>query len=458
MKGALKSIAGAFKWPSKPLSYDEEKKLARHDDVAVRAKLAAREDVRPEILYYLAEDPSPEVRRNIAANAKTPRHADLLLARDGDEKVRCDLAGKIARLAPGLSANEQEQVRLMTYQTLEILARDQLVRVRRILAEALKNVPDAPHEIIGQLARDTDIEVSGPVLRSSPVLTDEDLLEIIRTCAFAGPLAAISKRANVGARVSDAIVATRDVEAIGALLANPSAQIREETLDSIIDGAASIESWHKPLVRRPNLSPRAVMRIASFVADSLIDVLRTRGDLDPATVAALKSELMKRLDRDAEAATPAAEPPAKKVKVRAHIEPAPSKSGAAETDAAADDVDPALARARKLHAEGHLTDEIVSAALGDGDRRFVAAALAVRSNLPLALIDKVAESRSARGITALCWKAGLGMPLATKVQIRFAHIPPNAAVTPAPADKYPLTPDEMDWQIDFFGTMVRKGA
>jgi hypothetical protein len=105
-----------------------------------------------------------------------------------------------------------------------------------------------------------------------------------------------------------------------------------------------------------------------------------------------------------------------------------------------------------------LTDEIVSAALGDGDRRFVAAALAVRSNLPLALVDKVAESRSARGITALCWKAGLGMPLATKVQIRFAHIAPNAAVTPAPADKYPLTPDEMDWQIDFFGTMVRKGA
>jgi hypothetical protein len=83
----------------KPLSYDEEKELARHGDVKVRTRLAARDDVRPEILYYLAEDPDPAVRRKIAANAKTPRHADLILARDADETVRGDLAEKIARLS-----------------------------------------------------------------------------------------------------------------------------------------------------------------------------------------------------------------------------------------------------------------------------------------------------------------------------------------------------------------------
>ena len=492
MKRAFSRIAGALGVGPKPLSYEEEKLLARHEDVAVRARLAAREDVLPEILYYLAEDPSPEVRRNIAANGNAPRHTDLILARDGDEVVRCDLASKISRLAPGLTANEQEQIQRMTYQVLEILARDQLVRVRRILAETLKDVADAPADIIGKLARDTDIEVAGPVLRSSPVLTDEDLLEIIRTCPIAGPLTAISQRQNIGTRITDAIAQTDDIEAIGALLANPSAQIREETLDHIIDRAPEIEAWHEPLVRRPKLSPRAVTKIAGFVADSLFEVLQSRADLDPDTVRSLKNELQNRIHREAiaPAATKPPEPAAARAKKPAANAvaavandkgkaaskaaapakpaagakaangatngnaPAPASRVAATNAPAREEVDPALARARELHAEKQLTEAVVSEALASGDRRFVAAALAVLSNLPVALVEKVAESRSARGVTALCWKAGLGMPLATRLQLRFAHIAPNATVSSVEADKYPLTPDEMNWQIDFFGTMV----
>lgn len=428
MKKALNRIAGAFKIPRKPLSSEEEKQLARHDDAAVRAKLAARQDARPEILYYLAEDPDPQVRRKIAANASTPAHADLILARDDDEVVRTDLAGKIARLAPGLTANEQEQIRRMTYEVLEILARDQLPRVRRILAETLKDVSDAPPEIIGRLARDTDIEVSGPVLRSSPVLTEDDLLEIIRSCAIAGPLAAISERPNLVERVSDAIVETDDVQAIGIMLANPSAQIREETLDRLIAQAPEIESWHEPLARRPKLSAGAVAKIAGFVGDSLIEVLQARGDLDPKTVDVLKSELSSRLERG---------------------------DGEPKGDSVGE---PAIARARRLLAEGNLSEECVSQALGAGDRRFVAAALAVLSDLPLGLVEKVGESKSARGVTAVCWKAGLSMRFANQLQIRFAHIAPTAALNPAGGDKFPLTPEEMDWQIEFFASMMPGGS
>ncbi len=440
MKAALNRIASAFKLSRRPLSYDEEKQLARDADMAVRAKLAGREDVRPEILYYLAEDPAPEVRRKIASNANSPRHADLILARDGDDVVRSDVAGKIAQLAPGLSADEQEQVRRMTYQILEILARDQLPRVRRILAETLKDMSNAPHEIIGKLARDTDIDVAGPVLRSSPVLTDEDLIEIIRTCPIAGPVAEISRRANVGEKVTDAIIDTDDVEAIGTLLANPSAQIREEALDRIIDRAPEIESWHEPLARRPKLSSMAVTKIARFVADSLIEVMHARGDIDPSTVAVLKSELSNRLDRDSS------------------NRKTDDKTGAKDDGHSEGNFDSlpeaAIARARRLYTQGKLKEDAVSEALAAGDRRFVAAALAVLSGLPLALVEKVAESKSARGVVAICWKANLAMRFATQLQIRYAHIAPNAAINPADGEKYPLTPEEMDWQIDFFGTMV----
>ena len=42
--------------------YEDAKRLARSDDVNARRKLALRADMRPEILYFLAEDKASEVR------------------------------------------------------------------------------------------------------------------------------------------------------------------------------------------------------------------------------------------------------------------------------------------------------------------------------------------------------------------------------------------------------------
>ena len=54
------------------IAYKEAKKLARDRNPAVRSELAERDDVRPEILYFMAEDKMPEVRRRVAANSATP--------------------------------------------------------------------------------------------------------------------------------------------------------------------------------------------------------------------------------------------------------------------------------------------------------------------------------------------------------------------------------------------------
>jgi hypothetical protein len=43
------------------LDYETSKILARDPDPAVRRQIAAREDVRPELLYFLAVDPAVEV-------------------------------------------------------------------------------------------------------------------------------------------------------------------------------------------------------------------------------------------------------------------------------------------------------------------------------------------------------------------------------------------------------------
>ena len=116
--------------PDPKLSYDESKRLARDDDPVVRAQLAGREDIRPEVLYFLAEDESAEVRGRIAANVSSPRQADLILARDRDQAVREALARKIEVLLPQLDADAQAQAHKYLVEVIEVLAQDQVTRVR----------------------------------------------------------------------------------------------------------------------------------------------------------------------------------------------------------------------------------------------------------------------------------------------------------------------------------------
>ena len=281
-----------------PLTYEEEKALASQPDAKLRAELAAREDVRPEILYFLADDKSNRVRREIARNTKTPRQADKLLATDVDDEVRRELALKIGRLIPGLSEIESSKLQELTFEVLRVLAEDQLPRVRQILAEEIKRATNVPAPIIQKLARDVEHIVSAPILEYSILLSDQDVLEIVASTADSGVLSAISRRHNLSSVVCDVIVAARDEPSVAALLANTSAQIREETLDSIIEDARETKSWHEPLVRRPTLSQRAMQRITGFVTSSLLSILSERGDLDPETSRAVAEAVKERLKEE----------------------------------------------------------------------------------------------------------------------------------------------------------------
>ncbi|MCG8510055.1 MAG: DUF2336 domain-containing protein, partial [Rhodospirillales bacterium] len=294
------------------MSYDEAKRLAVHEDPAVRRDLAARPDVMPEILFFLSGDPSPEVRLAIAGNRSTPHRADLKLAEDSDDSVRSRLASKISGVLPGLTSEQAAELGKLTYEALDLLARDQVTRVRKIIADALKDVASAPPEVINHLARDAELVVAAPILENSPVLSDADLLEIVSDGPIKGALAAIAKRSAVGSTVADAVARTGDVEAVGVLLENPNAQIREDTLDFIIERAPGVEAWHSPLVRRRGLPGGAAVRIAEFVADRLLQSLVKRGDFDSDTAEALSAVVRERLNTE-QSESASAPGPAKKV-------------------------------------------------------------------------------------------------------------------------------------------------
>ncbi|MDH3911202.1 MAG: DUF2336 domain-containing protein [Rhodospirillales bacterium] len=387
----------------------------------MRADLAARSDIRPEILYFLAADSSPEVRRRTAVNVRTPAQADLMLARDSDETVRRDLAVKVARLVPQLGERDQEQAQRYVVETLELLARDHATRVRQVLADALHDLVDAPPSVIRRLAQDTEEIVACPVLEFSPLLADRDLLDIIGEGCASGKLKAISRRGGLGETVADAIIGTEDRDAIAALLVNDSAQIREETLDSLVDQARDVKSWHEPLVGRSRLSPGMVRKLAAFVADNLLRKLQGREELDRETAKRVAEEVRRRL------------------------------ADGAKADGGANETPKDLAQ--RLQDTGQLDDEALLQALARGDRALVREALVLRTGMDEATVDRILGAGSAKGVTALAWKAGLAMRVATQLQLRMGGISPSDVLHARGGVDYPLTPDEMDWQLGFFQTL-----
>lgn len=395
-----------------PLSYAEQKQLVQSADPATRRALAERTDARPEILYYMTDDVAPEVRRALAGNAATPVQADLILAKDVDDEVRCDLALKIARLVPDMPADEQDRVRELTIETLEMLAHDQLPRVRAILSEELKQRREVPLMVVRELASDIEAIVSAPILEYSPLLSDADLIEVIAAGTAREALAAIARRDELSSEVSEAVVATYDVAAVADLLANKSAQIREDTLDQIIDNAKDVENWHEPLVLRPELSVRAVRRIATFVAVSLVNILAERNDLDEDTADLLAQAVRERIKSE---------------------DPGENE----ETE-----------RAQRLFKAGNLDDETLCEAIDAGQRAFVVAALTLATALPETVVRRALNSGSGQIVTALVWQAGFSMRTALRVQSKVARLAPSRMLNARGGFDYPLSEAEMREEID----------
>ena len=394
---------------------------ARDPDPTVRAALAAEPDTAPEVLFFLAEDRDPEVRRQVALNTRTPRQADMLLTSDAELAVREELAGKIARLTPDLTPDRRDVLTSLTVKALEALAEDQMVAVREILSDALKDVAQAPNSVILKLARDSAITVASPVLEFSPVLSDQDLLAIIESGPIQGAMNAIAKRDALRETVSDAIARSGDEEAVATLLANGTAQIREDTLDFIIDRAPDRTAWHEPLTLRPNLPPKALQRISSFVAMNLLDKIQARLDLDDETLVRVAATVEKRIADD--------------TKRR-------------ESERLVGVKDDLSERVNRMHKTGMLDGKALQQALARGERGFVILGLSKLSGVSVAAVDKIVGSSDAKAIVALAWKSGLTPKFGKTLQVQLlGHSPASAAN--AEDSRWPMSHDKMQWHLDF---------
>lgn len=416
-KRLIDGMLGRPALPQKP-TYQESRAVLERHSAEMHRQLAARTAAEPEILYYLSEDEDAEIRRRVARNPSTPALANRRLADDSDDDVRATLARKIGRLLPHLADEQNERTRELFLETLERLAADALPRVREVVAQQIKASRHAPKALVLRLARDAELTVAAPILEYSPLLNDADLMEVVALAQVSDVLAAVARRRNLSPAMCNVVIATLDIPATAALIANGAANIDKQAFEHILARATEIEAWHEPLVARPNLSVRVMRRIAGFVSSALIERLAARHDVAPDLAADLKRS----------ARTAIAE-------------------GALDQPR---DIGAAQGRVRAAIAKGALDDAFVGAAAEKGERDTVILALAKLSGLSEGQSRRILESNNAHAVTALVWRAGLSMRVSLSIQTGLLKLRGPDILPARTGTDFPLTPEEMSMHLGLF--------
>jgi uncharacterized protein (DUF2336 family) len=197
-----------------------------------------------------------------------------LLANPSPE-TRADMAAKLAREFRRGSLTGEE--RRLAGEIVRHMAHDAAVRVRQALAEHLKESNSLPPDVARLLAADVE-PVALPVLQYSTVLTDDDLIALVKG-ADSPRLTAIARRRSVSEPLSDALVRADDATAIAALVGNEGARIAEPSLKTVVTRHGAKPEVGETLARRPKLPISVLEGLVSEASDRLREVLIARHDL-----------------------------------------------------------------------------------------------------------------------------------------------------------------------------------
>ena len=276
--------------------------------------------------------------------------------------------------------------------------------IRQVLAQRLAKVEWAPPALVRMLAAD-EIQIARPVIAASPLLLDEDLLQLLADCSIEHQIQ-IALRPDLGAAVARAIIAGGDPAVMTALATNRSAQIETTAFSDLVERSRQLAALRAPLTRHPSLNETLALRLYQWVGEALRQAISDRFTLDPA-----------RLAEAARAATTQA------VAV---------EWGAVAAPPAAEDLDARLVA--KLHAAGQLRPAYLIRALREEKLGVFAHGLAVLGRFEVSQIYRALAGDTARPLFLACIAVGLDRAAfpALLTEIRklnkgFPHDPDSSA-------------------------------
>jgi len=193
------------------------------------------------------------------------------IVRQGDPKRLAEVARRIADLfLQGAQSFQLDHVELFDRVLIDLVPHTE-ISARIDLAERLSVVANAPRVLVGQLAREDEIAVAGPVLRRSPVLDEGALIEIARLSGQSH-LLAMSERPRLSAALTDVIVRRGDRDVVRRTAANAGALFSQAGYASLIKRAGKDGVLTLAVGQRDDLPD---LLLKQLLAGS-IDVVRRR--------------------------------------------------------------------------------------------------------------------------------------------------------------------------------------
>ena len=299
-----------------------------------------------EDVAKLMTDPSPENRASTA------------------EKVAQQFGDGVLSESEGRLAEE----------IFQIMVKDAEVRVREALAKNLQSAPNLPRELATRLAGDISDSVALPIIKFSEVLTDEDLVEIVRTQPESRQVA-VAERPAVSEVVSEAIVEHGAEEAVVSLVSNENAEISDTTLEKVVDKHGDIERVQNPLVHRAKLPVNVAEKLVSKISDELKNYLVANHDLPEH----LATDII--------------------LQTRERATIGLVSSGASE--------DELVSLVNQLRRSGRLTPSIILRSLCVGDLPFFEVAVSMLADVPIGNARILIHDDGELGFKSLYNKAGL---------------------------------------------------
>ncbi len=171
----------------------------------------------------------------------------------------------------GSGINERE--RNLMRDILRRLTKDVEMAIRIAVAQRLADDVSAPQDLIMMLVDDA-IEVARPLILRSPLLREEDMLELIAHAGVAHQ-EAVAGRPHIGERVTEALVACEAESVLMALVRNATAKISQAGYASLVEKSRRFAGLQEPLAGRPDL-PRALAdTMCEFVSDVLKSFIKS---------------------------------------------------------------------------------------------------------------------------------------------------------------------------------------
>lgn len=301
----------------------------------------------------------------------------LALAEEGSSEKRRALLRELTEHffgAPTRTATEDT----LYGAVLAKLADDMETAVRAELSARFANAPDAPAGLIRRLAND-EAAVAGAVLAASPVLTDADLLGVVRKHGQEH-LRAVSARASVSEAVSDVIVERGDDETLGTLLRNDGARLSRQASETAVERARINPALHEATVSRASLPPD-LLNDMYFVVEARLrtQILEQNARMDPALLDSALTAGRNRVATD---------------------------DGALPSD-----FSECLAYVEELDAAGQLTPQMLARFLRSGGRTSFLIALARLADIDFHTARQIVERRELDALAVVCKSADLDRAL-----------------------------------------------